>query len=384
MRILLASSSSGSHGGGEIFLRYLGEALHADGHEVALWASEHDRMDDLAQGFAEFGEVIRSPYRNTYDLRARSLGASMHNANRRAAATGWATWQPDIVHINKQNLEDGLDLLNAARDGAIPHLCTIHITQSARYLRANNAWLRDTLSRCALTRYPGLITAVSDRRQQELQSFAGLNGTVRRIYNGIPDVDPVQIPEWRTRCRADLGIDDDQMLITMVARMTAQKSPQHFLDAALKIGRRLPQARFLWVGDGDFSTQWDRWVEDNDMADRITRLGWQADTRPWFAASDRYLHLAQYEGLPLAILEAMRMGLPCFITQSMVDEVEVFRDSPLQVAHSNGSEDWIGNIEAAGALVAPTRRLYEKHFRAEVMAGEFSNIYREAIAQQRA
>ena len=65
MRILFASSSSGSRGGGEIHLLYLAEALAALGHEVLLWVSDHPRMDELASKCGAFGRVVRAPYVNT-------------------------------------------------------------------------------------------------------------------------------------------------------------------------------------------------------------------------------------------------------------------------------------------------------------------------------
>ena len=49
MKILLASSSSGSRGGGELYLLYLGRALAERGHEAMLWASAHPRMNELAE-----------------------------------------------------------------------------------------------------------------------------------------------------------------------------------------------------------------------------------------------------------------------------------------------------------------------------------------------
>ena len=372
MRILLASSSSGSHGGGEIFLRYLGNALSAAGHEVALWASNHPRMDELA---SQFNTSIRADYRNTYDLRTRSLLARFHRRNVRSAISDWKSWHPDIVHINKQNLEDGLDLLHAAERCGIPNLCTIHITQSASFLDASQAWLRDRVARSALSRYPNVITTVSDRRQLELREFAGLNGSVRRIYNGIPDIDVRMIPQWRTEARDELGIARDHRLITTVARMTAQKCPQAFLDASLEICKRMPEARFLWVGDGDFAPEWDAWVAAHGMADRIQRLGWQEDTRRWFAASDLYLHLAGYEGLPLAILEAMRFALPCFIAPAIAREVALFNGGALQLAEG----DWIARLGSAAELAGPTRLLYERHFRAESMADAFVNTYGDCL-----
>ena len=71
MKILLVSTSSGSRGGGELSLLYLGRALKERGHEVMLFASLHDRMDELRFAFSPIGTVITGPYQNTYDRRGR-------------------------------------------------------------------------------------------------------------------------------------------------------------------------------------------------------------------------------------------------------------------------------------------------------------------------
>ena len=65
MRILLVSSGSGSRGGGEIFLDYLGKGLADRGHQVLVWIPAHPRMDELAVKCARFARVTR---RNTATL----------------------------------------------------------------------------------------------------------------------------------------------------------------------------------------------------------------------------------------------------------------------------------------------------------------------------
>ena len=65
MRILFVSSSSGSRGGGETFLVYLGKALARRGHKVMLWVSDHGRMNEVAGRFEAFGTVQRAEYVNT-------------------------------------------------------------------------------------------------------------------------------------------------------------------------------------------------------------------------------------------------------------------------------------------------------------------------------
>ena len=115
MKTLLVSSSSGSRGGGELYQLYLGQALRERGHEVTLWMSTHERMNELEQLFAPIGRVIRAPYTNTYDYRFRSLNHLLGGSIARSVAEQWKALRPDVIHLNKQNLEDCLDLMDAAR-----------------------------------------------------------------------------------------------------------------------------------------------------------------------------------------------------------------------------------------------------------------------------
>src|SRR5947209_3130438 len=141
MRILLVSSGSGSRGGGEIFLRYIGMGLADRGHEVLMWMPEHERMDELARKCMSFGHIIRSHYRNTYDYTARSISTLCNWRVSRRLANEWMSLRPDVIHLNKQNLEDGLDLLRATRVCKVPSICTIHLTQTTGYVGARVPWL---------------------------------------------------------------------------------------------------------------------------------------------------------------------------------------------------------------------------------------------------
>src|SRR5205823_6301315 len=143
------------------------------GHEVLAWLPAHSRMDELAANLGLFARVIRAPYRNTYDRPMRSLATCFNRAESARIAGEWRALEPDVVHLNKQNLEDGLDLMRAVRLSALPSMCTIHLTQTARYLRAKVAWLRDRIARAALRRYPGVIVAVQEARRAGLARFVG-------------------------------------------------------------------------------------------------------------------------------------------------------------------------------------------------------------------
>ncbi|HEY2343309.1 MAG TPA: glycosyltransferase family 4 protein, partial [Chthoniobacteraceae bacterium] len=337
MKILLASTSSGSRGGGELYLVYLGRALAQRGHEVAFWASTHPRMDELAATFSSIGRVLRSPYQNTYDRLGRSLASRFDSRTAKRIAAEWSQAGMEVIHLNKQNLEDGLDLLRAVRISGVPSICTIHLTQSARYLRAKGAALRDWVARRALEEYRGAFVTVLENRRRDLADFLGSESRVHVIPNGVPLFDLSGRAAQRAAKRAELGVTEDQLLFIAVGRMVPQKRPLQFLEKAAQIHASFSSSRFLWIGDGALAEDWDRWVAARELSNVIRRLPWQRDVPPYLFAADVFLHVAEFEGLPLAILEALSASLPCAVAPHLLAEMPFLTsENSIAVADDEG------------------------------------------------
>lgn len=383
MKILLASSSSGSRGGGELYLIYLGRALAQRGHAVTLWASSHPRMDELANSFSGFGEVLRSDYENTYDQRGRSIASYLNFSTSHKVAGAWRTVEPDFIHLNKQNLEDGLDLLRATRHARVPNLCTVHLTQSAKYLRAKLAAPRDFVSRRALRHYPGLLVTVLENRQRDLTAFLGESPRIRVIPNGVPLFDLTRIRSVRATKRGELGFTADDQLFIAVGRMVPQKRPLLFLEKAEQILRSLPAAKFLWVGDGGLSGEWDARVAAKGLGTSIRRLPWHNDVQSLLLSADVFLHTADFEGLPLAILEAMSAALPCAITANLLGEMP-FMHAGNSIAIGD-DDSWIAKLRDSAQLRTlgeAARRLAEERFSFGKMAESYEALYAETLARK--
>lgn len=381
MRILLVSTSSGSRGGGEIGLLYLGKALSARGHEVILWAADHQRMDELAARFAVFGRVVRAPYVNTYDRRWRSLGSYFDTATARRVAAEWRALSPDVVHVNKQNLEDGLDLLNAAARSGLPCLAMIHITQSAAYLRAQLARVRDFFARRALQRFPGLLVTTPESRRQDLTQFIGESSRVRVVLNGVPLPDLTALRSARAEQRRTLRIADEEVLFLGVGRMEPQKRPRLWLETAERVCATWPEARFLWVGDGSWSAEWDAWVAQKQLGDKIRRLPWQEDAALLLGAADAFVHVAEFEGLAFAILEALAAGLPCGLSPNLLVEMPFLTpDNSVAITNDDAWLQALRSVTGRAALGGCARQLAETQFSFASMAEHYETLYREVAA----
>jgi glycosyltransferase involved in cell wall biosynthesis len=380
MRVLLVSSGSGSRGGGEIFLEYLAKALTDRGHEVTVWIPDGARMDELAEKCSRDAKVVRSNYRNTYDYSTRSLATCFNWPVSRRIAEDWRAIAPNVIHINKQNLEDGLDLLRAARLCALPSICTIHLTQTASYLRARLAWLRDLVARRQLREYRGILVSVQAAREQALRDFIGEGARTATVLNGVPWVDRVAMRSERQRKRAELGVSDGELLVLGAGRLVAQKRPLLFLKIAKELHAHIPQIRFLWVGDGNLAPQWRETIAREQMGDFVSSAGWQSDVLPFFLAGDVLLHVPEFEALPFVLIEAMAAQLACVITRDLTSELSflddenvLFVDDLPELARKLANKETVVKVAMAGwKLVKDTLSVGR-------MAKEYEVLYRMAM-----
>lgn len=384
MRILLVSSGSGSRGGGEIFLDYLGHGLAERGHEVTTWIPAHQRMDELAQKVSRFSKVVRGDYRSIYDYKTRTIATAVNWTTSRVIADEWRELKPDVIHINKQNLEDGLDLLRAVDHSGIPNVCTIHLTQTARYLGAKSAWLRDWIARRALSGYHGTLVAVQETRRQELSQFINGRAKTQTIHNGVPVPDISEVSRRRAVKRRELGMSDDNFLVLGLGRLVEQKRPLVFLEMARDLRRVLPSARFLWVGDGKFASQWDDWVASQELGDVISRVGWQSDVLSFLGAADVLLHVAAFEGLPLAVIEAMAARIPCAVARDLTREVSFFNESNVLVVDDVSTLGKnLGNRPLLTNVASNGRRLIEEKLSLQGMVAAYEELYAEVLGNDR-
>lgn len=388
MRILFVSTSSGSRGGGELYLVFLGQALAKRGHTVGLWCADDARMNELATQFGEFGTVARSRYLNTYDHKLRSF-RYLFPSSLQECCQQWESFNPDLIHLNKQNLEDGLDLVTLLQKLPYPNVATIHITQSQSSLGAFLGWGRDFIAQRTLQQFQGSLIAISETRSQNLNQFLGNKGKlpeVRTINNGVYIPTAEERNEKRQQARRSktelkasrLGIAPHQLLIIAVGRMEEQKRPLLFLKWAKYLKPLLPSATFLWVGDGRSAPAWDAWVKQNQAESYIQRLGWQKEVPLYLAAADGFFHPAQFEGLPFALLEAMAWELPCFITPALATELS-FPQGVCAIVEEN-------NYKPLKILAAPEQRyslgkkghqLVQDKFSRDKMVDQYEVLYGE-------
>lgn len=126
----------------------------------------------------------------------------------------------------------------------------------------------------------------------------------------------------RENLQVEKGVKDK--VVTFLGRITFQKGPEYFIEAAAKVLKRTKNVRFVMAGSGDMMNKAISQVARLGISDRFHFTGFLrgTDVQKMFALSDVYIMPSVSEPFGISPLEAMRSGVPSVIShQSGAAEV---------------------------------------------------------------
>ncbi|GAM10722.1 putative glycosyltransferase [Geobacter sp. OR-1] len=133
------------------------------------------------------------------------------------------------------------------------------------------------------------------------------------IYNGIPDIE--YLPEKREEIRKSLGVPDGCFLVGTACRLASQKGLQWFLHTIALIVEIRQDVRFVIWGDGPLKNQLLTLAQSLGINGYITFAGYRSDIALCLTALDLFVMSSFAEYFSIALLEAMRAGLPIVATR---------------------------------------------------------------------
>jgi glycosyltransferase involved in cell wall biosynthesis len=214
--------------------------------------------------------------------------------------------QPDVVMVTHSEL--GYDLLPYLRarcpEPAYVDFCHIEEEQ----------WRSGGYPRMAVEKqqYFDLHVVCSDHLKQWMVQKGGTAERIRVCYTNVGLVPRPTEPDYRSTIRRQLDVKESVPLLLYAGRICAQKQP-HVLTATIK---KLAEARsdfaVVVAGDGPELKWLAAFVERHRLSDRIRLLGAvsHARVRELMLAADIFFLPSAWEGIALAMYEAMACGLP--------------------------------------------------------------------------
>ncbi len=203
--------------------------------------------------------------------------------------------RPDIVHLHSSKA-GALGRIAAW----LAHAPSIYSPHGLAYLRTDVGILTRAFY-FTLEWLLGLVGTVTVAcSPSELEAMHGIPGGKTVIPNGV-DLAALR-PTTEITARTGLRI-------VLCGRITAQKNPQ----LACAIARASPPDwHWAWLGDGDMR-------DDVERAGCIEVLGWmpRSEALARLSASDVMVTTSSWEGMPIAVIEAMALGLPVVATDAV-------------------------------------------------------------------
>jgi len=177
-------------------------------------------------------------------------------------------------------------------------------------------------------------------------------------------------------------VGDDEQVVIAVGRLSCQKGHAVLFDAVPDILRRFPKTVFVLVGDGPARQELARQAERMGIQRRVRFLGTRPDVFRLLAAADVFVMPSLSEGMPVALLEAMGMGLP--LVASALDGIaSVITDGEQGVLVPPGDaealavalQELLARPELRRQLGERARRHVRAHYTLDRMCEQYEELF---------
>jgi glycosyltransferase involved in cell wall biosynthesis len=230
------------------------------------------------------------------------------------------------------------------------------------------------------------VIAVSDGVAESIGAARWLprsrRSTVEVLLHGVDPAAAVRGPEARAHARALLGLDDVRPVAGTVANLSPKKDHAGLLTAIDQLRERMPDALLLLIGSGPLEAELRARVSRDGLDDHVRFLGSRDDVAALLPALDVFVLGSRFEGLPIALLEAMAAEIACVATavggvpEAITDGVEgslvpsgdpaalaraleaVLRDSELRAAMGRAGRLRVSDDFSIDRAVRRTEELY--------------------------
>lgn len=178
-------------------------------------------------------------------------------------------------------------------------------------------------------RWNSFVFAVSENTASSIKRM-GAEGKTAVLNNGVPVEKIVEGLDGAEALKDEMGIPEGSAVVGTIAVFRRQKRLDDWLEVAKMVCSARKDVQFLLVGHGPEEERLRGKVLAMGLSGRVIMPGFRADGRRLLGIMDVYLMTSEYEGLPVALLEAMCAHLPVVSTrvggvpEAITDSVEGF------------------------------------------------------------
>lgn len=291
-----------SIGGIENYVHRLNMSTREDGHTVTTYTTDLSLSND--QSPLNTGEQVRycetnvSPLRNPFSI---ELYQRVRNS------------QADIYHLHNPWFLPTLEAAKAIPEES-PTVMTVHssqITSNSPVVRGLNIAYKP-FAQYIFNRVDHNFVQGKTEKQRLLDRFDIHPDEISVVPNGIHP-DEYDVPDQAvTEFQDEYDLDPELPTVLYVSRLIPEKNPSVFIDAVSDhLANKNLQALIVGTGEDDFVASLQ--AKADDRLQFLSNLEFE-QLKAAYHASDLFVFLGTWEGLPTVILEAMNARLPIIST----------------------------------------------------------------------
>jgi glycosyltransferase involved in cell wall biosynthesis len=231
------------------------------------------------------------------------------------------------------------------------------------------------------------VIAVSGEVARSIQThYHRERPRIQVVQNGIDTGKFTRCRRMERDIRRELNIPANATVIGIACVFRVQKRLTIWLEIASRLQKKHPGIRFIIVGDGILRNEVHQKARELDMESHVYFAGLQTEMRPWLKAMDIFMMCSEFEGLPIALLEAMSMecvpactdagGIPEVIRDE-VNGLLVPVSDPWQLAHRLSA--LLFQPERLALMKRAARQTVVQHFSMNKMVALLETIYSRVI-----
>lgn len=227
----------------------------------------------------------------------------------------------DVIHAHDWlSFEAGLE---AKAVSGKPLLVHVHATEFDRTGGRDVNPAVYEIEKRGLREADGVIAVSNFTKQMLIDRYSADPKKISVVHNGIPEVPKSEEgEEWSMNLQALKH--NNQKIVLFLGRLTLQKGPDYFLQAAQRVLEKYPNVRFVIAGAGDMENQIVRLSAELGISSKVLFAGFVRgkELTALYRAADLYVMPSVSEPFGIAPLESLVQGTPVLISkQSGVSEI---------------------------------------------------------------
>ena len=154
------------------------------------------------------------------------------------------------------------------------------------------------------------LVSVAEVHSENLRKMDG----ALRVVTCHDAVERVAVYEPSAQALRRSLVNDGEVLVGSLGRLDPQKGFEFLIQAAARVVKEAPNVRFAIAGEGAQRKQLEELINALGLQKHFRLIGFRADSADFLAALDIFAVSSSWEGLPLALIEAMQLSKPAVAT----------------------------------------------------------------------